>query len=85
MGWSERVFGPPPPKDAAEVDKWRYVRRIYIRLLPFTVPMWVLLAAAGGPTWLLILVGVGALTWVPGFLSVNRHIRRARGTAGESQ
>lgn len=52
---SDRVFGPPPPKEAPKIDAWIYVRGTYIRLLPFAAPLWIALALAGAPTWLWIL------------------------------
>jgi hypothetical protein len=41
-----------------------------------TVPVWILVALNGGPTWLWIVLGVGAATWLQGFISVNLRIRR---------
>lgn len=60
------------------MDAWKYVRRIYIRLLPFTVPLWLLVALQGGPTWLWIVLGIGAVTWLQGFISVSLRIKRLR-------
>jgi hypothetical protein len=74
-----RIFGAPPPKGAPKVEAWKYVRRIYVRLLPFTVPLWVLVPLAGAPTWLWIVLGVGALTWLQGFGSVSLRIKRLQG------
>lgn len=33
-----RIVGPPPPKGAPKVETWMFVRRIYRRVLLFTVP-----------------------------------------------
>lgn len=75
---STRIYGPPPPKSAPEVERWIFVRRIYSRVVLFTVPLWITLALNGGPTWLWIVLGVGAATWLQGFISVNLRIRRLR-------
>lgn len=74
---SARIFGPPPPKGAPKIEGALYVRRIYIRLLPFTVPVWVLLAFAGGAFgW--IVFGVSVASWLGGFASLNLRINRLR-------
>ena len=72
-----RIFGPPPTRGAPKIDAWRYVRRLYLRLLPFTIPAYVL-ASVYGVTWLWIVLGVGALMWLRGFVSVNLRIKRLR-------
>lgn len=71
-----RIYGPPPPKGAPTIETWRFVRRIYTRSFQFTVPLWILVALDGGPTWLWIVLGIGAATWLLGFISVNLRIRR---------
>jgi hypothetical protein len=73
-----RIFGPPPPDGAPKVESWLFVRRIYTRLLLFTVPMWVLIAVSGGPMWLWIALAVSAAMWLQGFIAVNVRIRRLR-------
>jgi hypothetical protein len=73
-----RMFGSPPPKGAPKVEAWMYVRRIYSRSLLFTVPIWIVLALDGGPSWQWILFGISAATWLQGFISVNLRIRRLR-------
>jgi hypothetical protein len=75
-----RIYGPPPAKGAPKVESWIFVRRIYIRLLLFTVPLWVLVALTDPATWLWIVLGVSAVTWLQGFISVNVRIRRLRNT-----
>ena len=75
-----RIFGPPPPKGAPRVEAWKYVRRIYVRLLPVTVPLWVVVALEGGPTWLWIVLGISTLTWLQGLISVSLRIRRLQST-----
>ena len=77
---SLRIFGPPPPKGAAKVQTWMFVRRIYSRMLLFVVQAWILIALDDGPTWLWIAFGVSAATWLQGFISVNLRIRRLRST-----
>jgi hypothetical protein len=76
-----RIFGPPPPKGCPKIETWKYIRRLYTRLLPFTVPMWILIALRGGPTWLWIALGVSALAWLQGFISVNLRIIKLRNDA----
>ena len=75
---SVRIFGPPPPKDSPEIEKWAFVRRIYSRSILFTVPVWIIVAVDRDPTWVWIVLGLGAATWLQGFISVNRRIRRLR-------
>ena len=55
-----------------------FVRRIYTRLLFFIVPLWILIALNHEPVWLWILFGISAATWLRGFISVNRRIRKLR-------
>jgi hypothetical protein len=80
---SVRIFGPPPPKGAPEIETWTFVRRIYSRSILFTVPVWVLVALDRDPTWVWIVLGVGAAIWLQGFISVNRRIRRLRNAPPE--
>jgi hypothetical protein len=47
-------------------------------MLLFVVPAWILIAIDDGPTWLWIALGIGAATWLQGFISVNLRIRRLR-------
>ena len=75
---STRIFGPSPPKDAPKIETWRFVRRIYARTLLFAIPAWIVIALDDGPVWLWILFGISAVTWLQGFISVNRRIRRLR-------
>jgi hypothetical protein len=75
---SVRIFGPPPPNDAPKVQTWMFVRRIYSRMLLFVVPAWILIALDGSPTWLWIALGISAVTWLQGFISVNLRIKRLR-------
>lgn len=78
---STRIFGPPPAKDAPKVETWKYVRRIYARTLLFAIPAWIVIALGNEPIWLWILFGISAVTWLHGFVSVNRRIRRLRSSA----
>jgi len=77
---STRSFGPPPSKDAPKVETWRYVRRIYAWTLFFAIPTSIVIALDDGPIWLWILFGISAVTWLHGFVSVNRRIRTLRST-----
>lgn len=78
-----RIVGPPPPKGAPKVQTWRFVRRFYIRMLLITVPVWIVVAFDGAPTWLWIVLGISAASWLQGFISVNLRIRRLRNVPPE--
>lgn len=73
---STRLFGPPPPKDAPKIETWRFVRRIYARTFLFAIPAWIVIALDDVPVWLWFLFGIGAVTGLCGFISVDRRIRR---------
>lgn len=76
--YGARITGPPPPKGAPKVDAWIFVRRFYSRMFLLTVPVWIILALDGAPTWLWIVLGVSAAIWLQGFISVNLRIRKLR-------
>jgi hypothetical protein len=71
-----RIVGPPPPKGAPKAELLRFVRRCYTRMLPFYIPLLVLLVFAGLPTWAWIVVAAGAALWLQGFISINLRIKR---------
>jgi hypothetical protein len=72
-----KVFGQPPPKDAPRSAQLRWVRRFYGWGLLFGLPACAGLVARGSQTWMLVVVGIGALLWLQGFASINVQIRRA--------
>jgi hypothetical protein len=74
---SARIFGPPPPKGASTLEGYTYVRRIYSRMVPFIVPVWVLLALTGA-TWAWVVLGVSAASLLLGLVSINPRIKRLR-------
>jgi hypothetical protein len=74
-----RIIGPPPEQGAARVEVLRWIRRFYALGLATGVPVMVLaLLLAGGATAVYIPVGLGALIWLQGFITVNVQIRRAQ-------
>jgi hypothetical protein len=73
-----RVFGPLPPKDAPKVTQLIYVRRFWIRSLAILAVPYVLAFLVVAALWFRLILGVGALCWVIGFVSANVELRRAR-------
>lgn len=78
-----RIYGPSPPKGAPKVESLIFVRRIYTRLLPFTLPLWIGLALNHSPAWLWVVLSVSAATWLLGFISVSLQIRRHRNRSAD--
>jgi hypothetical protein len=70
-----RLFGPPPAKGASRGEALRYIRRINVRLLVFSVPVWVLLVLSG-QTWAWIVAGVTAAMWLQSFISLSIRLQR---------
>ena len=70
-----RLFGPPPGKGASRGEALRYIRRINVRLLAFSVPVWALLVFSG-LTWAWIVAGVTAAMWLQGFISLSIRLQR---------
>ena len=73
-------FGPPPPPDAPRTERLHYLRRFYLRPLPFSLPVFVFAVAAEWGSWWLVPLGVGAVLWVQGFASLGRQIRHEQAT-----
>ncbi len=81
MSAASHFFGPPPAPDAPRAERLHYLRRIYLRPLPFSLPVFAFAVAAEWGSWWLVPLGVGAVLWVQGFASLGRQIRRERTTA----
>jgi hypothetical protein len=73
---SYRIFGEPPAKGASAEQRLRWIRRIYLRLLPMNFAAWALVIIYVSSTLVLVFVGISALIWVQGFVSITLRIRR---------
>jgi CHASE1-domain containing sensor protein len=74
---SVKLYGAPPPRDAARSVKLRYVRQLQLRGLPFVVPLAVVYLIFTPPTWVLIVLAVGAVVALENLISLTVRIRRA--------
>ena len=79
---ASKVYGEPPPKGAPRSQRLRYVRRLYWRMLLFGLPAYTVLIIWAEPAWVLVPVGVAALIWLQGLLSISVRIRRERRREG---
>ena len=75
---SFRIFGQPPSQHAPEVERLRYIRRIYAQLAPLYVLAVIIAATSGFPTWAWIVIAFGAAAWLQGLISLMVRIRRTR-------
>ena len=57
-----------------KIETWRFVRRIYVRVFLVAIPSWIVIALVHGSVWLWIVFGISAVTWLRGFISVDRRI-----------
>jgi hypothetical protein len=73
---SYKLFGEPPPKGAARVEVLRWLRRFYLRMLPFVLVLWVFAIAWWPGVLLLAVLGVTTLIGLQGLASLNMRIRR---------
>jgi hypothetical protein len=71
-----RLFGPPPTKDATQVERARYVRRICLRTIWLPIPV-IALALAFGSTFLLVVSAGATLFNVVNVAVLELRIRRA--------
>lgn len=78
MALVRRVLGDPPPAAAPRAVKHRWTRRPYLRIFPSQLTVSAIVIILGPPLWLWVVVGVGALAWLYGFLTINWQIRRDR-------
>ncbi len=80
---STRLLGPIPVKGAPEIDRFEWLRGVYLRMLPFNlVAFAVALLISGWPTIALLLVAACALIWLQGWISLTLRIRRLRRSDG---
>lgn len=75
FGRLDAILRPPAP-DASRAARYRFVRRCGLFVLPFMVPVWVVLLAFGSPTYVLVLVGVGTLGSLANIASLTWKTRR---------
>jgi hypothetical protein len=73
---SFRLFGEPPPKDAPRSHLLRWIRGFYVKMLPVTIPAWVVIAVWAPSALLLIGLAVSSLIWLQGVASLSIRIRR---------
>ncbi len=76
-----RVVGAPPAPGATRSEQLRWIRKFY-RLNLAAIAVVVILALAGGGTFVWILAAVGAVMWVGGLASISMSIHR-EGSSGE--
>lgn len=72
------VFGSPPGAMAAEVDKLRFVRRLWARLFLILLVGFVLAAAEGSPTVIWVVLGVPTAALLVGSVKLWADLRRER-------
>jgi hypothetical protein len=73
---SVRLYGEPPSQDAPRSQRFRYVQRLYLRLLPFALPAYACVFVFARQTWVFVVIGIGALVWLQGLVSISFRIRR---------
>jgi hypothetical protein len=72
---SVRLYGEPPPKDAARSHRLRWVRRLYLRTLLFALPAYACIFVFARESWVFVAVAVGALIWLEAVASLSIRIR----------
>jgi hypothetical protein len=73
---SSKLFGEPPPKSAPRSELLRWIRGLYLEMLPITIPAWVAAAIWAPSALLLIGLAVSSLIWLQGVTSLSIRIRR---------
>jgi hypothetical protein len=78
-----KLYGEPPPAGAPRSQLLRWIRGIYVRLLPLTVLAYAMLVVWASQTWVFVVLAVTALLWLQGVVSlsvkIGREERRERG------
>jgi hypothetical protein len=74
----------PPGNPRDRVESGRFVRALLVRTLVVVVPLWVLVALIGPPSWVLILGAVSVALLVIDILWLGHRVRRDQRRAGES-
>jgi hypothetical protein len=81
-GWlraaSVKLYGEPPPKDAPRSIRLYWIRRLSLRLMLFTLPVYACIFLFAEQTWVLIVVAAGVLLWLESVVSLSFRIRRER-------
>jgi hypothetical protein len=75
---SVRLYGPAPPKDAPKVARLQWLRRFYVRTLPFNLVAYSVAALFGLSAIGWFVVGGTAIVWLQGWLSLSLRIRREK-------
>jgi hypothetical protein len=76
MKLAQRLYGEPPAMDTPTSERLRFIRRFYIRPLPLTLLVFVLLIVDVHRTWVFVVLAVLAVVWVQGVASLSLRIRR---------
>jgi hypothetical protein len=76
---SARLLGPAPDRSAPKVERLMWLRRVYIRMLPFNLAAYAVVVATSG-LWDIasILIGITVVIWLLGRLWLAVQIRRLR-------
>jgi hypothetical protein len=82
MRWARafglQLFGTPPGPNSSREERLLYLRRYYLRPLPFTLLVCVFAVVVVSSTFGYIAVGLSALLWLQGFATLTLQIRRER-------
>jgi hypothetical protein len=73
-----RIFGTPPARDAATVERLRWIRRFYIRPLPLYALIFLVAVFSGVSKMVWVALGLSAVIWIQGITSLGFRIRRVR-------
>jgi hypothetical protein len=71
-----RIIGKPPPAGAPRIEVLMWLRRYYLRMLPFSLLVVPFLVIYSTALWVWLVAAASALVWVQGFLSLSLRIRR---------
>lgn len=75
---SARLFGPAPTKDTPKVARLQWLRRVYLRMLPFSLAVYVIAGLFGMSIIGWLVLGAAAIIWLQGWFSLNMRIRREK-------
>jgi hypothetical protein len=71
-----RIVGQPPARDASRDQRLRWIRRFYWLNGPWFIFLALLFVLFGVDTIVWLILGVCALVWAQGLLSITLQIRR---------
>jgi hypothetical protein len=71
-----KLYGTPPARDAPKAARLRWVRRTaYLSNLPWILLLAMTAALVGVASWVWVVLGISALAWVIGFVTINIQLR----------